>query len=186
MSVKIYRENQVAVNRENRLYQSMTRRGRPPKFPKEARPDWARRLADLREERGLNQQELAERLGGIAQQTVGGYETGASEPNLAMFQRLAAFYNVNVTWLVFGFGNPRDEEAPGADAPERRKHDQLFTFAFVRVANLLEEEGIKADLPYLGRLATKMLRSTKGIESDGDAQEAIRRAIDVERAPIRK
>jgi transcriptional regulator with XRE-family HTH domain len=39
---------------------------------------------------------------GVHGVTVGGWESGKSEPNYDMMAKLAAFYGVSVAWLAFG------------------------------------------------------------------------------------
>lgn len=56
-------------------------------------------LKELREKRGLKQEELAAFLG-ITQQAYGRYEKGTSEPNGDGFVKLADFYGVTTDYLL--------------------------------------------------------------------------------------
>lgn len=180
ISVNNYRDQAVYVNRENRFQVGMAR-GRPSKRDPKSRPAWAVRLKELRGDK--SQDDAADDLK-IPQSTYGGYETGGSEPTLATFEKIAAFYKVSVTWLTFGIGQPRDDDA-GFCALENRKHDKLFSFAFTAAARLLDEEGVKADSGYVRQFVDKLLRLTEGVESQADAQQIIQRSLDAQRAEIR-
>lgn len=57
------------------------------------------RLRQLREDRGLDQRDLAEYLS-IDRSTYGKYETGKSNPDLEKLSTLAAYFNVTVDWLM--------------------------------------------------------------------------------------
>jgi transcriptional regulator with XRE-family HTH domain len=65
--------------------------------------EWGKRIASARDRRGLTQGALAKMIN-VAQQTLAGYETGASEPGLAVFVRLAAATGTTPEWLAFGVG----------------------------------------------------------------------------------
>jgi len=56
-------------------------------------------LKQLREEKGLSQYKLAELLG-VAQSTVGMWESGKREPDFAMVKRLADFFSVSTDYLL--------------------------------------------------------------------------------------
>ena len=85
------------------------------------------RLKILREKAGLSQAELAQRLG-IAQSTVGGWESGKREPNFAMLLTLSNFFQVSSDFLL---GQEPLEEvlesdsAPGK-APEEIDYIAMF------------------------------------------------------------
>lgn len=57
------------------------------------------RLKELRENMGISQYEFAERLG-VAQSTVGGWESGKREPNFRTIQSIADFFNVSIDFLL--------------------------------------------------------------------------------------
>lgn len=75
--------------------------GRPPSG--EA-PLFGRRLASLRKERGLSQQELAKGLG-VKLSLVAYYERRAKNPTLEVANKIARFFDVPISTLL-------DDEAP--------------------------------------------------------------------------
>lgn len=58
-------------------------------------------LRQLRQERGLTQEEVAERVG-LTRQAVSGYEAGRTQPGLDVLQRLAEIYQVELTDIIYG------------------------------------------------------------------------------------
>ena len=54
---------------------------------------------ELRKAAGLNQAEMAKRLG-ISRSTVGMYETGQREPDFETLEMIADFFNVDVDYLI--------------------------------------------------------------------------------------
>ncbi|MGM9608279.1 MAG: helix-turn-helix transcriptional regulator [Oscillospiraceae bacterium] len=58
-------------------------------------------LRQLRQERGLTQEEVAERVG-LTRQAVSGYEAGRTQPGLDVLQRLADIYQVELTDIIYG------------------------------------------------------------------------------------
>lgn len=61
--------------------------------------DFARRLRELREKKGLTQAELG-RLFNLSKQAISSYETGGSAPGPETLQRLADFFGVSLDWLL--------------------------------------------------------------------------------------
>ncbi len=59
------------------------------------------RLKELRENAGLSQSTFAKAFG-VAQSTVGGWESGAREPNIETIQKLADFFTVSTDYLFSG------------------------------------------------------------------------------------
>lgn len=57
------------------------------------------RLRDLREDREVNQQELAEILN-IRQSTYSHYETGIRQPSIETLTKLAYFYDTSIDYIV--------------------------------------------------------------------------------------
>ncbi len=57
------------------------------------------RLAALRKQRGMSQEELAEKLQ-LTRQTISKWETGASTPDLALLARLAEVLDVSANYLL--------------------------------------------------------------------------------------
>lgn len=60
---------------------------------------FAQRLKELRLEKGLSQQELAEKLN-ISGKTVSGYENNVSQPNLDLLIEMARLFNVSVDYIL--------------------------------------------------------------------------------------
>lgn len=58
------------------------------------------RLKELREAKGFNSQQSFADAFGVAQSTVGGWESGAREPNHETTKKLAQFFNVPVDYLL--------------------------------------------------------------------------------------
>lgn len=73
------------------------------------------RLKELRENKRLSQQQLAKALG-VAQGTVGNWESGIREPNFDTAKRIAAFFGVTVSYLLGDSEKQTlDEELKGID-----------------------------------------------------------------------
>lgn len=81
-------------------------------------PDWyspenstfGDRVAGARESLGMNQMDLARRLG-VKLKTVQGWEGDASEPRANKLQMLAGVLNVSLTWLLTAEGDGIDGPA---------------------------------------------------------------------------
>ncbi len=58
------------------------------------------RLRLLRESKKMSQLKLGIELGGVAQETVSGYEIDRHEPNLETLWKLADIFNVSVDYLI--------------------------------------------------------------------------------------
>lgn len=78
-----------------------------PSIPFEDLPD---RLRRSRKRMGWDQSDIAARLG-VHQRTVANYETGQTEPKLAMLMSWANVTNVPVDWLTYGI-------TPAGDCPQ--------------------------------------------------------------------
>lgn len=57
------------------------------------------KLKELRERANLSQYAFARKFG-VAQSTVGGWESGAREPNFETVKKLAAFFKVSTDYLL--------------------------------------------------------------------------------------
>ena len=57
------------------------------------------RIKQLRQERGLKQEELAKEFG-IAQQTISNYEKGIREPDITTLKKMADFFDVSLDFLL--------------------------------------------------------------------------------------
>lgn len=62
---------------------------------------FGKRLASLRQEKGMSQSELAKKLG-IPQSTYAGYEIGKRKINLGLIKRIADFFAVPQVFLFIG------------------------------------------------------------------------------------
>jgi transcriptional regulator with XRE-family HTH domain len=69
----------------------------------EKRPDWAQRIKEARENKGISQRELVKRLG-INQTSLVHYETGKREPRIGYLIGLIRETGVNGNWLLTGKG----------------------------------------------------------------------------------
>lgn len=84
--------------------------------------DMGKRLAELRRERGLNQEELAEKLG-VSRQAVSKWERGESTPDIANLVSLSELYQVSIDYLAKGEGedgSPLQSEAEPAESDATR------------------------------------------------------------------
>ena len=64
------------------------------------------RIRDLREDRDMNQTEVAKMLG-MSQTGYSKYETGANDIPTAILIRLARFYGVSIDYLLGETNNPK-------------------------------------------------------------------------------
>jgi transcriptional regulator with XRE-family HTH domain len=96
------------------------------------------RLTGAREAAGLNQVELARRLG-VKVQTVRAWEDDRSEPRANRVSMLAGLCNVSLVWLMTGEG-----DGPSPEAPEVDPADLLSDLSRVRrdAARVAERLGI--------------------------------------------
>lgn len=60
-------------------------------------------LKDLRRLSGLTQEQVAEKVG-LTRQAISGYESGRTQPDLAMLEQLAEVYGVEITDVLYGAG----------------------------------------------------------------------------------
>lgn len=78
-------------------------------FPEAALMTFSERLAELRREKGLTQQQLAGRVG-LHQTQIHRYESGSSEPSMDALRRLALAFGVSTDALVFEEGERGPDE----------------------------------------------------------------------------
>jgi len=57
------------------------------------------RIRELREEKGLTQEQLGEEIG-FRSNTISQYETGVLEPNLQTIKKLCDFFDVSADYLL--------------------------------------------------------------------------------------
>ena len=94
---------------ENAMYTVNVMAGRPP--TKEA-PPFGQRMATLRQERGMSQTELAERLN-MSRAMVTYYERKATNPTADVIQRIADALGVGVDALLVDANGGRSRQRPG-------------------------------------------------------------------------
>lgn len=70
-------------------------------------------ISQLRNDKGLNQRELAIHLG-VSNGAIGMWETGKRQPDLETIKKIASFFNVSVDYLL---GNTSDSETTSSEAP---------------------------------------------------------------------
>ncbi len=95
--------------------------------------EFSERLLTLRKERGLSQEELAERLE-VTRQAVSRWESGATLPDAVNLLKLADLFSVSVDWLLRGGEAASAEDGaqapvqdePAEDRTPRRKIPHLF------------------------------------------------------------
>lgn len=91
-------------------------------------------LKELREEKGMNQEELAKALG-VTRQTISNYENNKRVPNKEMFEIIADFFNVDMNYL-YGKSNVKN------------KHQELF-----KIKNIFPVKKSTKKIPLLGTIA---------------------------------
>ncbi len=69
------------------------------------------RLYQIRKERGLSQEDLANEIG-VSRQAVQKWESGAAQPTLDKLTTLARYFGVTLDWLVTGAEETAAENAP--------------------------------------------------------------------------
>lgn len=89
------------------------------------------RIKELREKKGLSQEELAKKLN-ISQQAISLYEKGDREPKLETWQKLADFFNVPVDYLL-GISKDRSTLTIDDLNPEEQE-------AYERITDMLSQE----------------------------------------------
>ena len=67
--------------------------------------NYNQRIKDLREDRDMNQTELAKAIHST-QKTISNWEKGYSEPNIEMIKELCRFFNVTSDYLIGLTNNP--------------------------------------------------------------------------------
>ena len=73
----------------------------------------------LRKERNITQEELAHALG-VSRSTIGNYEQGIREPDFDMLERIADFFNVNMSVLL--------DDQSDIEAYLEQRNDKLYDF----------------------------------------------------------
>ena len=107
----------------------------------EANATFGDRLAAARDAAGMNQAELAKRLG-VNVKTLRGWENDLAEPRANRLQMLAGQLNVSIVWLLTGEGDWVDAPVEPAD-PNSDSRDLLLEIRQLRTEayNLAERLG---------------------------------------------
>lgn len=96
-----------------------------------------RRLKELREQKGWNQGDLAEKLG-VKRTSVANYEQGVSFPPLPALEKLAKVFGVSLDGLVWGTESP-EQAVRDRDLLEIfRRMDQLNHRAKATLIDIIE------------------------------------------------
>lgn len=90
--------------------------------------DLSKRLQKLRRERGLSQENLAEKLG-VSRQAVSKWESGQTTPDLEKLVALTELYQVSMDYLVKGKETSK-EKAPEPEAPAPDQEDSTRETSF--------------------------------------------------------
>lgn len=85
------------------------------------------RLYQLRRERGLSQEELANQLG-VSRQAVQKWESGVAQPTVDKLSALAGYFGVTLDWLVNGGGDAPD--APAAQVVVNHYHYEGWHYEY--------------------------------------------------------
>ena len=59
-------------------------------------------LKNLRVKSGFTQRQIAEKLN-VTRQTISSYESGRTQPDVEMIEKLAAIYRVDISDIVYGY-----------------------------------------------------------------------------------
>ena len=118
------------------------------------------RLKRLRNEAGLSQEQLAERLQ-LSRPAIGHYETGFRKPDLDTLQCIARFFDVSTDYLL---GRTDDPTPPSADLSDVLSTDEAITLAFSKVGGPLAElspEAIRSVKEYIEFVHERERREAK-------------------------
>ena len=90
----------------------------------------AKRIKLLRERKGFTQKQLAEILN-LSQQAIAKWETGKSEPDVKMINKLAELFEVDVSYLIgnTNFINFAKEKSPSAET----ERDELINDLVIKL-----------------------------------------------------
>lgn len=100
-----------------------------------------KRLIDLRREKQLTQQEMADRVGLHVNQ-IRRYEAGATQPSLDALKRIAVAMSVTIDWLVFDEGErgPNDKLKLHFEAVSQLEPDEQRTIMEIIDGMLLKHD----------------------------------------------
>ncbi|MCL2634711.1 MAG: helix-turn-helix domain-containing protein [Oscillospiraceae bacterium] len=103
----------------------------------------AQRLKQLRAEKGINQIELAQKMG-VTQGTVGKWETEKRVPDVEMLHKLAAYFSVPIDFLL-GPDTGLILLARNLSGIPEKERDELINVFNSTMENYLKNKGIKND-----------------------------------------
>ena len=86
--------------------------------------NYSERLRQLRNAHGLSQMEFSKRIG-LSKSSINMYERGEREPNLETLERIADFFDVDLSFLLGKTDDPR----PSAETKPRIVSDEDIKFA---------------------------------------------------------
>lgn len=86
--------------------------------------DFGKRLAQLRKERGMTQDDLAASLR-VSRSTIGMYEQGRREPDFEFLDALADFFDVSMAYFVSDSDDPGKYPRHTGDAADDFKEAQI-------------------------------------------------------------
>ena len=128
------------------------------------------KLKELRSLKGITQEELANILG-VRQQTIGKWESAITVPRLPMLQKIGAFFNVSVDYLLGRTEEPHTnvKVTPSTDLTPK------------------EEREIEHDLEdMINSMASAAYESDNGEQEDIEALQATLRAAMIQAKRIAK
>jgi transcriptional regulator with XRE-family HTH domain len=109
-----------------------------------------KKISDLRREKGIKQEEMAERLG-VSPQAVSKWENDISCPDIMLLPKIAQMFNVTIDSLL---SNEQKRETQILPAEERKNIDDLI---FRIRVNSAEGDKVRVNLPIpLVKLAVEM------------------------------
>lgn len=128
-------------------------------------------LKNLRKEKGITQEQLAEKLG-VSSRTVSRWETGSNLPDLGILIELADLYNVDIRELIDGERKSENMEqetkdtlmkaADYADHEKKRLKKKMLDM-MVGVLLLLSFTSLLRYLGYNGRSYQNLTEFTSGV-----------------------
>ena len=72
-----------------------------PNFPYQRRDFFKNRLEEIRKERGIKQEALAEALG-VSRQTIGSLENGRYNPSILLAFKIARYFDMTIEEIFIG------------------------------------------------------------------------------------
>jgi len=100
--------------------------------------DFGKRLKELREGKGITQEELAEHLG-VGRPTIAGYETKGKQPDFEKLSKIADFFNCSIDYLL-----GRTNERKFTSGPIAAHHEGLMGEDLSDLEDIISEAVKKA------------------------------------------